>query len=263
MNKKDFQIEFNKFSKELASFIFRLITNKQDVEDLVQDAYIKAFTKLETFQPEKASLKTWVFTIAINLAKNKLKQKKRWGENDLTICKKYNTAKPERLQNTINVFHSTPDAVFEMKEHLDYCFTCISKTLDLNQQICILLKEVYDFKQKEIIEMTELSEGKVKHGIVDARQNMKQIFKNRCSLINKNGVCSQCTELNGIFNPEQDAHIKSRELKLSKKEKNQDKLLDLRLSIVKDINPLNGGSQMHLYFAQNLERWVELAKKEK
>ena len=26
------------------------------------------------------------------------------------------------------VFHSTPDARFEMKEHLDYCFTCITKT---------------------------------------------------------------------------------------------------------------------------------------
>jgi len=263
MNEQKFQTEFISFQSELASFIFRLFTNKQDTEDLVQDVYVKSVKNLHTFQPQKASLKTWVFTIGLNAAKNKLKQLNRWGENDLTICKEYNTAKPERFQNTINVFHSTPDAVFEMKEHLDYCFTCISKTLDLNQQICLLLKEVYGFKQKEIMDMTELSEGKVKHGIVDARKNMKRIFNNRCSLVNKEGICSQCTELNGIFNPSQNAHIKAKELKLSREEKNQDKLLDLRLALVKNTNPLNAGSTMHTYFAENLEKWVDLAKNEK
>lgn len=262
MTEQKFQTEFISFQSELASFIFRLVTNKQDTEDLVQDVYIKSFQNLHTFKPQKANLKTWVFTIAINNTKNKLKQANRWEENYLTIAKKHNTSKPERLQNTVNVFHSTPDAVFEMKEHLDYCFTCISKTLELNQQICLLLKEVYGFKQKEIISMTELSEGKVKHGIVDARKNMKRIFNNRCSLVNKDGICSQCTELNGIFNPTQNAHIKAKELKLSRDEKNQDKLLDLRLALVKNINPLKGGSTLHTYFAENLEKWVDLAKSE-
>ena len=32
-----------------------------------------------------------------------------------------------------------------------------------------------------------------------------EIFDQRCSLINKQGICHQCTELNGIFNPKQKA----------------------------------------------------------
>lgn len=263
MNKQKFQTEFISFQSELASFVFRLVMNKQETEDLVQDVYLKSVKNLHAFQHHKASLKTWVFTIALNTAKNRLKQKKRWSEDYLTIAKDYNTAKPERFQNTLKEFHSTPDAIFEMKEHLNYCFSCISKTLELTQQVTLLLKEVYGFKQKEIQQITGLSEGKTKHGIADARKNMKRIFNNRCSLVNKEGICSQCTELNGIFNPNQDAHIKAKELKLSREEKNQDKLLDLRLAIVKDTDPLNGGSQMHIYFAQNLEKWVDLAKNEK
>jgi len=32
---------------------------------------------------------------------------------------------------------------------------------------------------------------------------MIKIFDGRCALINKEGICHQCSELNGIFNPQQ------------------------------------------------------------
>ena len=37
------------------------------------------------------------------------------------------------------------------------------------------------------------------------RRTMTDIFEKRCSLVNKQGVCYQCSELNGLFNPRQDA----------------------------------------------------------
>jgi len=45
----------------------------------------------------------------------------------------------------------------------------------------------------------------VKHLLHDARKSMVNIFDNCCALVNKNGTFHQCSELNGIFNPEQDA----------------------------------------------------------
>ena len=262
MNQEIFQSEFVNFSGELASFIYRLVANKQDAEDLVHDSYIKAVSNLASYNPEKASLKTWVFTIALNSAKNHLVKMKRWGENDLTICEKYHSSSPEMMEEIGRVFNSTPDARFEMKEHLNYCFTCITKTLDLTQQICLLLKDVYEFKQNEIIKITGLSEGKVKHGIANARKNMKRIFNDRCALINKKGICHQCTALNGIFNPEQNAHIKARELKLSSTN-DQDKLLELRMQLVRDTDPLNGSSELHTFFLENIPSWVEKATTQK
>jgi RNA polymerase sigma-70 factor (ECF subfamily) len=258
MNQEIFQSEFVTFSSELTSFIYRLVANKQDAEDLAHDSYIKAVSNLSSYQSEKASLKTWVFTIALNSAKNHLARMKRWGEDDLTICENYHSNSPELMEEIGRVFNSTPDARFEMKEHLNYCFTCITKTLELTQQICLLLKDVYAFKQDEIIKITGLSEGKVKHGIADARKNMMRIFDNRCALINKNGICHQCTALNGIFNPEQDAHIKARELKLSSTS-DQDKLLELRMQLVRDTDPLKGSSELHTFFLENIPSWVEKA----
>ena len=42
MKQEIFQSEFVNFSGELTSFIYRLVANKQDAEDLAQDTYIKA-----------------------------------------------------------------------------------------------------------------------------------------------------------------------------------------------------------------------------
>src|ERR1700749_737432 len=48
-------------------------TSSQDLaEDIVQDTFVKAFRKLSTFEG-RSSFKSWLFQIAINTAKNKLR----------------------------------------------------------------------------------------------------------------------------------------------------------------------------------------------
>ena len=164
------------------------------------------------------------------------------------------------------VFDSTPEQEYEVKEHLEYCFNCLNKTLEIEQQVCLLLKEVYNFKVREIIQITELSEGKVKHAIANARKNLVTIFDKRCAFVNKNGVCHQCTELTGILNPKQDAQIKANKLKLVKKQKteNQERLLDIRLEVIRSIDPLNSKNTLVTsYFLENSEKWVKEGKQKK
>jgi len=143
---------------------------------------------------------------------------------------------------------------------LDYCFTCISKTLPLIQQICLLLKDVYGFKQEEIQSITGLSTGKVKHGIVDARKTMIKVFDDRCALINKGGVCDQCAALKGFLTKEQSAHQEANRLKLVKEAKTEtsERLLELRLDIVRSTDPINSTQhELHIYFLENLPDWAQ------
>ncbi len=54
---------------QLKSYLYRLSANREDAEDLLQDTYIRVKQKMDTFE-RKSSFKTWVFTIATNLAKD-------------------------------------------------------------------------------------------------------------------------------------------------------------------------------------------------
>ncbi|HZX73937.1 MAG TPA: sigma-70 family RNA polymerase sigma factor, partial [Cyclobacteriaceae bacterium] len=145
MTVESFNNEFESIATPLKSFLLRITASIADAEDLVQDTYLKALEKLNTFR-EESSLKTWVFTIASNLAKDNLRAQKRWSENVTDISRTSVLHDEQFLEEAMNISTSSPQGRFEVKEHVAFCFTCISKSLPLEQQLCIFLKEVYEFK---------------------------------------------------------------------------------------------------------------------
>lgn len=257
--------DFLQFKSELQSFLYRLLTNKEDVEDIVQETYIKVHRNINSFKGE-SSFKTWVFTIALNLSKNHLKKQKRWVENAQDYGAELHANDEALWSKMRDVFSDTPDKTYEIKEHIAYCCNCIFKTLELHQQICLWLKEVYHFKVHEIVEISGLSEGKVKHAIADGRKNMVRIFDNRCSFVSKKGVCHQCTVLKGNLNSEHNAQVEAVRLKMVKEGDNPDKehLLNLRFELTSTLDPLNApNSILNTYMLENIENWVAQGKQKK
>ncbi len=223
---------------QLKSYILRMTASVQDTEDIVQDTYLKAVAKLDTFKGD-SSLKTWIFAIASNLARDLLRAKKRWPENVTDICRTAALGNREFFQEAMQIRQTSPQGHFEIKEHIAFCFTCVSKSLPLEQQLTVFLKEVYAFKVKEIAMITDLTEAMVKYHLHLGRSKMIALFDKRCSLINKEGVCHQCTELNGIFNPKQKAEEALVEVKMARdaEKKNKEELFDLRMQILQELDP--------------------------
>ncbi|WP_157557858.1 RNA polymerase sigma factor [Niabella aurantiaca] len=242
-----FQTLFAEFQTQLKSYLYRLLTDRNDVDDLTHDTFIKAFTKISTFK-EESSLKTWVFKIATNLAYDHLRRQKRWLPDaqdraaDLAISS-------EGMRQVFWMVHdNSPAGAYEMREHIDYCFTCISKTLPIENQVALILKNMYDFQVKEICLILEKTEGVVKHLLNDARNTMTNIFEHRCALINQQGVCHQCSHINEIFNPRQNQQEELMKLELVKASKkyNREQLFELRTQLAKAIDPLHAaGSDFH------------------
>ncbi|UTW63664.1 RNA polymerase sigma factor [bacterium SCSIO 12741] len=241
--------EFESFRGALKAYILRMTASVEDTEDIVQDAYLKAHDKIDGFKGD-SSIKTWVFAIASNLARDLLRSKKRWPENVTDICKEAALSNPQFFGEAMQIRQTSPQGNFEIKEHISFCFTCVSKSLPLEQHLILLLKEVHGFKIKEISAITELNEAMVKYHLHVGRSKMIEIFDHRCSLINKEGVCHQCTELNGIFNPKQDQAEAKNKLDLVKQAAKKDKehLFDLRMQIVQELDPFESGAaelQLH------------------
>lgn len=251
--------EFERIRPQLRSYILRITAHAADTDDIVQDTWIKASQNMASFQGN-SSLKTWLFAIASNLAKDNLRLKKRWTEDCTDICKQAALGNRAFFEEAMNIRMTSQQGNFEIKEHITFCFTCISKSLPLEQQVALLLKEVYEFKVKEIAEIMEVSEAMGKYYLHVGRSKMVEIFDRRCALINKEGACHQCTELNGIFNPKQNAQEELMKIEMAHDAANKGKeeLFDLRMKIVQSIDPFeSGASQLQLHHLEHNRRVME------
>jgi RNA polymerase sigma-70 factor, ECF subfamily len=255
--------EFEKIKPQLKSFVLRMTASVEDTEDLIQDTYIKSFQNIESFKGN-SSLKTWIFTIASNLCKNFLRSKKLWPENVTDISKEAAIKSPDLIGKMIDLNSSSTEGGFEIREHIAFCFSCIGKSLPIEQQVALLLKEIYAFKVNEIAEILELTEGVVKHLLHASRQKMTDIFEQRCSLVSKLGFCHQCSELNGLFNPKQELQHELMKIEMTKHadSKSVEELFDLRMQIVQGIDPYeSAGSALQLFHLkhskQTMDKYLE------
>jgi RNA polymerase sigma-70 factor, ECF subfamily len=259
MSADDLSIQFPTFQRELKSFLLRMTASVQDAEDIVQETYLRAQAKINTFRGE-SSLKTWLFSIASNLAKDLLKAKRRWPETVTDICREETFGNKQFLQEALHIRQTSPQGNFEIREHIAFCFTCISKSLPLEEHLVLLLKEVYSFKVKEIAHILQLSESMVKYHLHTGRSRMMDIFDQRCSLINKQGICHQCTELNGIFNPKQKAQEELVRIEMAREAetRSRDELFDLRMKILRELDPFeSGAAELQLHHLEHNRQVIE------
>ena len=67
-----------KYQRPLYSLLYRMVSDHDDAADILQKTFVKAFTGLPGFE-KRSSFKTWLYQIAINLAKNLYRDRSRAG----------------------------------------------------------------------------------------------------------------------------------------------------------------------------------------
>lgn len=78
-----------KHQKPLYAMLYRMVNNHEDASDLLQKTFFKAFLGLKSFE-RRSSFKTWLYQIAINLAKNVYRDRARFVQvpiDDVVITK--------------------------------------------------------------------------------------------------------------------------------------------------------------------------------
>jgi len=240
--------------RPLKSYLYRLSASPDDVGDLYQDTLLKAFEHLSTFRAE-SSFKTWLFAIASNTATDYLRGKKRWAA-EAQDRRRASALSDAVFRPTVQeLVTSTPQAQYEIREHIDFCFTCIAKTLPQDQQMALLLRDVYDFSNEEGARVLGKSVPVFKHLVHEARQTMIRLFEGRCALINKQGVCYQCSELSDRLRGTEETQRQMDSLKLKPRDSAEAraKTFDLRLRLIKVIDPLNAnGTNFHHFLTRYL-----------
>lgn len=71
---EDFGYFLERYSQEAFAIVVRLVPRQEDAEELVQDAFVRAFNRLETFE-RRSSFSTWICRIAYTTAVSWLRKR--------------------------------------------------------------------------------------------------------------------------------------------------------------------------------------------
>src|SRR5262245_56954879 len=117
---------FEQYYPSLKSYLYRMTASEADAEDIASETFLRVMHKYESFEG-RASIKTWIFTIATNLARDHFRAQKRWPVDAQDQAKR--VASVRVLKDDLqNLERSDPEVKYEIKEHIDFCFTCTMKT---------------------------------------------------------------------------------------------------------------------------------------
>ena len=73
-----FEILMNRYKNRIYNFVLKYLSSAEDSEDITQDIFVKVYFKLSSFNPDKGSFSTWIFTISRRTTINKLKERKMY-----------------------------------------------------------------------------------------------------------------------------------------------------------------------------------------
>jgi RNA polymerase sigma-70 factor (ECF subfamily) len=179
--------------RPLFAYIYRMVSLRQDAEDLLQDVLVRVLESLPSYRSE-ARFKTWLFGIATHVSLDHLRHRRRWRVEAQLEGEREAHERPEQYGRVAQML-SAPGFAFEIREHIAFCFSCIARTLEPEEQAALMLREVLGFTAEEAAGILNFSEPVFRHRLSDARAKMTQRYEGLCQLINKTGACWQCKGL--------------------------------------------------------------------
>ena len=156
-----FNILMSKYYPRVYASIFSFIKSKEDSEDLSQQTFIKVWQQLDTFRGDSAFF-TWVYRIAINLAKNFV--------NSSGFKKQKINTSIQEAEIDISSFDDIESAVIhnESLEEISYFIDSLPESL----KTAFVLRESEGKSYDEIAAITETPIGTVRSRIFRARESI-------------------------------------------------------------------------------------------
>lgn len=145
----------------------KFLNSEHTAQDIVQDAYVKAFKSLDTLEdPEK--FPSWIGTIVSNLAKNELKRRK------VTLFSETENEDGQDISDTFvdDRVSVQPEVVMDQNETTRLMKEIID-TLTDEQRICVTMFYMEQMSVKEMASVLEVSENTVKSRLNYGRQKIK------------------------------------------------------------------------------------------
>ena len=170
-NQLSFQLLVERYQWRLFALTRHYTRSAVEVEDIVQDTFLKAYARLESFQ-HQSSFYTWLYRIAMNLAIDLTRKRKR----RKTSSFEEEVATRDGDGGISEVHHGDgPSRTLERKRLYKRIMDAVD-TLPEDQKQAILLRELEGLSYREISEIMGIPEGTVMSRLFYARKKLQKLL---------------------------------------------------------------------------------------
>jgi RNA polymerase sigma-70 factor, ECF subfamily len=159
-----------RYRRELQVHCYRMVGSFEESEDLVQETFLRAWRKRQSFQGRSA-FRAWLYRIATNACLDFLDQHPRHPLPHGAI--RWLQPYPDRLLEPIAPGDAEPDAVVVGKETIELAFLVAVQHLPPAQRAALILRDVLGWSAKETAAALGTSVASVKSALQRARPTMK------------------------------------------------------------------------------------------
>lgn len=166
-DEKAFEFIVKKYQNKVANLIFKIIGDKNIVEDLTQEVFLRVMESIREYKFGSA-IYTWIYRITVNICIDEIRKRQR--------------LRAYSLDNTISQnpksepSYSPIEKAFERKEMREIIENAISK-LPAEYKAVIILREFEDLSYEEIAKILKTRIGTVKSRIFRARKLLAEYLK--------------------------------------------------------------------------------------
>lgn len=167
---------FEEIYNEYAGLVYNLslnyLQNREEAEEVTQDVFVSIYKNFSGFK-ENASLKTWIYRIALNKCQDYIKNKNR-------LKRSGNNVSMHDEQGVLrfdlpNFEH--PGVLLEQKEKVKYLFAAI-ESLAENQKTAFILTYIDGLNNKETAEIMNKSIGSIESLLQRAKESLRKELEN-------------------------------------------------------------------------------------
>jgi len=156
----------SRYQDRLYHALTHLLGSAEDARDVVQDAFVQAFVKLETFRQESAFY-TWLYRIAFNLAVSR--QRRRRPTVSVETMRDQTGREPQDTG-------IGPEARMEQQERVTQVRAALGRLSDEHRTV-LVLREMEGCRYEAIAEILELPVGTVRSRLFRARMQLRDELK--------------------------------------------------------------------------------------
>jgi RNA polymerase sigma-70 factor, ECF subfamily len=171
--KEAFEVLVAKHQGRVFAVAGGILRNRQDVEDIAQQVFLKAYFSLKRFD-QRSAFSTWLYKITVNECWDLLRKKK---VRPLVFESELSEEQAHAYQSTEEKAEYAPDVSdqLETRQQVDHWLDCLEE----RDRTMLVLKEVQGFTVEEIAEIMGINGNTVKVRLFRARQRIAEKIRRK------------------------------------------------------------------------------------